>query len=276
MRIEPLTGGLSNLSFVVTDAAGRYVVRLGADFPFHGVSREREAKVARAAHAAGFSPEVLYARSGVMVSRFVEGKAFTEADVRANIARIAELVRQFHDEMPARLDGAASGFDVFRAIRGYAGILKRSRNPLAAGVPELVDACAEFERIELPPTSSFTHNDLLAANIIEAGDRLWLIDFEYAAFGSPIFDLANLASNATFSATEADILLEAYFGRPLDDSLRSGLAAMQCASLLREALWSFVSEMYLSVPGADYDAYARHNLYKLEAALAAYRSTWGN
>jgi thiamine kinase-like enzyme len=276
-RIAPLGGGLSNLSLVVTDAAGKYVVRSAADFPFHGVSREREAGVARAAHAAGFSPEVLYAGAGVMVSRFIEGEALTEADVRADIGGVARLVRSFHDSMPAHVQGSAGSFEVFGVIDGYARILKRSRNPLAAGVvPELIDISEQFRRVELPARSAFAHNDLLAGNIIKDGDRLWLIDFEYAGLGNPLFDLANLASNSTFSAEHSEALLEAYFGRPPDDGLRAALAAMQCASLLREALWSLVSEMHLSVPGADYDAYARHNLMKLETALAAYHRSWGD
>ena len=58
---EPLPGGISNLSFVATDRAGKYVVRLTRDFPFHNVYREREVAVARAAHARGFAPEVVHA-----------------------------------------------------------------------------------------------------------------------------------------------------------------------------------------------------------------------
>ena len=71
-------------------------------------------------------------------------------------------------------------------------------------------------------------------------------------------------------APEAE-LIEAYFRRPPNDDLRSSHAAMQCASLLREALWALVSEMYLSAPGADYDAYARQNFDRFDAALAVFR-----
>ena len=39
IEIEPLPGGLSNSNYVVTDAAGRHVVRFGQDFPFHHVFR---------------------------------------------------------------------------------------------------------------------------------------------------------------------------------------------------------------------------------------------
>ena len=51
--------------------------------------------------------------------------------------------------------------------------------------------------------------------------------------------------------------------------------AMQVASLLREYLWSYVSDLNLSAPGVDYMAYAGENRARLDATLSAYRSRWG-
>ncbi len=270
-RIEPLVGGLSNASFVATDAVGKYVVRSGDDFPFHHVFRERELMTARAAHAAGVAPEVVYAEPGLMVSRFIEGKALTEADVPRNIERIARIMRSFHDEMAAHVTGSAFIFWVFHVVRDYVKTLAASRSPLAARLPELLEINEELEAAQVPLRVTFGHNDLMPGNIIDDGDRLWLIDFEYAGFNTAMFDLANLASNAGLDAAESDALLEQYFGRPPNEDSRMAHAAMQCASLLREALWSLVSEMYLNAPGADYDAYARRNFAKFDTALAAYR-----
>ncbi|TIV67941.1 MAG: choline kinase, partial [Mesorhizobium sp.] len=89
IEIEPLPGGLSNANFVVTDAAGRHVVRFGQDFPFHHVFREREVMTARAAHAAGFAPAVHYAEPGILVTAFLGAKTFLAEDVRANLGRVA-------------------------------------------------------------------------------------------------------------------------------------------------------------------------------------------
>ena len=41
-----------------------------------------------------------------------------------------------------------------------------------------------------------------------------MIDFEYAGFGTAMFDLAGVASNAGFDADQAEALLTAYFGAP--------------------------------------------------------------
>ena len=108
--ISPLKGGLSNESFLVRDGNGRHVVRFGRDFPFHHVLREREIMTARAAHAAGFAPEVRYAEPGVMVSAFLGAKTYDGGDVRANRVRIAQLIRAFHTEMPKHVSGAGFMF----------------------------------------------------------------------------------------------------------------------------------------------------------------------
>lgn len=274
-RIEPLLGGLSNVSFVVTDAVGKYVVRTGRDFPFHHVFREREVMTARAAFAAGFAPEIVYDEPGLMVSRYVDGEVLTAAAVRADVERVAQLVRHFHDEMPARITGTAFIFWVFHVVRDYANTLKASRNPLIARLSELLDINEGLEAAQTALRVKFGHNDLLPANLIDDGKRLWLIDFEYAGFGTAMFDLAGLASNAGFDKDQSNALLASYFGAsPSTDMLRSH-AAMQCASLLREALWGLVSELYLSAPGADYNAYALDNFARFDAALAAYRTQYG-
>ena len=127
----------------------------------------------------------------------------------------------------------------------------------------------------MPLPVVFGHNDLLPANFLDDGKKLWLIDFEYAGFNTAMFDLAGAASNAGMTGEESDELLAAYFGREPDEQIRRSHAAMQCASLLREAMWSMVSELHLSAPGADYVAYTAENLARLEAALETYRTTYG-
>ena len=164
-------------------------------------------------------------------------------------------------------------FWVFHVNRDYAHTLAASRNPQVARLPELLAVNDELEAAQVPLPIVLGHHDLLPANFIDDGKRLWLIDFEYAGFGTAMFDLANLTVQPELrsrrSPTRCSTPTSA--ARPTTSCRRSH-AAMQCASLLREALWSLVSEMYLSAPGADYDAYAKHNFERFDAALAAYRA----
>ena len=96
IEIEPLKGGVSNASFTVTDSVGKYVARVGEDYPFHHVSREREAIASRAAFEAGLSPEVLYIEQGLMVVQHMEARTYDEADVRQNVEACIDIVARCH------------------------------------------------------------------------------------------------------------------------------------------------------------------------------------
>lgn len=272
---EPLKGGLSNESFTVTQGGEKFVCRFGVDFPFHHVSREREIMTTQAAHAAGFAPELVYAEPGIMISRFIEAKTYGAEDVQANIARIAETVLRFHNTMAKHVSGAGFIFWVFHVIRDYARTLEEGGSRMKAELPGYLALAEEMEEAQMAMPIVFGHHDFLPANFMDDGEKLWIIDFEYAGFSTAMFDLAGIASNAEFDAAQADELLEAYLGRAPDDEVRRSHAAMQCASLLREAMWSMVSELYLNAPGVDYEEYTADNLALLTAAVEAYRARYG-
>lgn len=275
VEIEPLNGGLSNESWLVTDRSGRHVVRFGRDFPFHHVDRAREVMTARAAHAAGFAPRVEYAEPGVMVSAFIEARTYGAGDVRANADRIGRLIREFHTTMPGHIEGPGFMFWVFHVIRDYARTLTAGRSRMANRLAAWLAVSNELEAVQIPLPIIFGHNDLLPANFLDDGERLWLIDFEYAGFSTAMFDIAGAASNAQMSADQADVLVEAALGGSPDAAMRQSFLAMQCASLLRETLWSLVSELNLDAPGVDYQAYTAENLARFEAALDQYQTTYG-
>ena len=273
--IETLHGGLSNQSFKVTDRTGSYVVRLGRDYPFHHVSRVREVMTTRAAHVAGFAPEVVHDEPGMMVSRYIEAQTYGAGDISANLDRIARMIRSFHETMAEHVSGAGFMFWVFHVVRDYARKLTEADSARSSDLAGYLEIATRLEAVQIPQPIIFGHHDLLPANLLDDGDRLWLIDFEYAGFGTAMFDLAGLASNASLGPAQSEALLGAYFNRsPTIDEKRSH-AAMQCASLLREAMWSMVSEIYLETPGVDFVTYADENLAHLNRALESYQTAYG-
>jgi len=269
-RLEPLGGGISNVNFVAEDDAGRFVVRIGGDVPVHGVVRAYEESASRAAHAAGLSPELVHAEPGVLVFRYVEGRTLTPADARerAVLVRILDLVRRCHRDMPRHLRGPTRVFWPLHAVHDYARRLAADGSPWAGELPALMAMADEIEAVVAHEPVVFAHNDLLAANLIDDDERLWLIDWEYGGFNAPLFDLANLASNNELLLAEERWLLEAYFDGEVDRGLERRYAAMRCLSLLREAMWSMVSEMH-STLDFDYRAYTEDNLARCARAHAA-------
>ena len=266
---QPLSGGITNANFLVEDAGQRFVVRIGDDIPLHGVMRFNELAASRAAFAAGLSPEVVFFAPGVLVMRFIDGHTLTPPEVRRRpmLERILPLLRRCHREMPHHLRGPVLAFWVFHVLRDYAARLAEEGTRRSADLPRLGRAAAGLEAMVGPVELVFGHNDLLAGNLIDDGRRLWLIDWDYAGFNSPLFDLGNLCSNNDVAAVDEAWLLEAYFERPVDDGLRRRYAAMKCASLLRETLWSMVSERH-STLDFDYAAYTDDYLGRFERAFA--------
>jgi thiamine kinase-like enzyme len=276
VRVEPLHGGLSNAAFVVHDGRERYVARCGSDIPVHHVFRDREVAVSMAAHAAGLSPEVMYAAPGVMVIRHIDGRTLAETDLRENIVPIVALLTRCHRDLARHLAGPANTFWVFHVIRDYARTLRAARGGIEGELARylmLVDAL-EATQTALPIV--FGHHDLLASNFLDDGRRLWLIDWEYGGFGTAMFDLANLAANGAFSADDDRNLLETYFGKPVQDGIRRSFDAMKVASALREATWAMVSAHHLAAPGADYAAHAADYVARTGTALAHYVETHGS
>jgi thiamine kinase-like enzyme len=268
---QPLKGGITNANFVVRDRGERYVVRVAQDISVHGIMRFNEVAASRAAHAAGLSPEVVHVEPGAMVLRYIDGRTLSPDDVRdpAMLGRIVDLVKRAHTEMPRHIRGPALIFWVFHVIRDYAASLRALNSPHADRLPDLLDRAERLERAVGAIELVYGHNDLLAGNLIDDGSRLWLIDWDYAGFNSPLFDLGGLASNNELSEAQEGWVLERYFGRH-DRDLELRFAAMKCASLLRETLWSMVSER---IPKIDFDyaAYTASNLSRFSSSFAAFQ-----
>lgn len=269
---EPLGGGITNTNFTVEDRGERFVVRLGDDIPIHGVMRFNEIAAARAAHAAGISPEIVYSADGVFIMRFIEGRTFEEQDVREpqNLDRIIHLIQTCHNEIPKHFQGPALVFWPFHVCRNYILTARQGNTRMMESLQRFVDLNKELEEAVGEVKIVFGHNDLLAANFIDDGERLWLLDWDYAGYNTALFDLANLSSNNELTPNQEDWILETYYQKPATDLLRRRLAAMKCVSLLRETLWSIVSEIH-STLDFDYVSYTGKNLSRLENAYEAFR-----
>ena len=257
---EPLGGGITNVNFVVQDAHKKAVVRIGNDIPLHQILRSNELSASRAAHAAGVSPAVLHCEPGILVIEFIEGKTLTAADIRQDVMleQAVALVKRAHQTIPNYLRGPVQMFWPFHVIRDYAATLTEGRSPHVPLLPGLLAQARTLESAIGPIDLIFGHNDLLPANFLHDGNRLWLIDWDYAGFNSPLFDLGGLAANNDLTPDQEAFVLESYFGKITSD-LPHRYRAMKAAAALRETLWSMVSELHSDLD-FDFASYTKTNL----------------
>lgn len=265
----PLAGGLTNTNFIVQSKGLEYVVRIGEDIPIHGVMRFNEQNASVAAYKAGISPEIFHCEEDALVMRFIKGRTLTQSDLQSQrmLERTLPLLKCCHNEVPNHLKAGSLSFWVFQVNRNYAGSLNETASTYKRQLAKLMEINIELERAVGRVTMAFCHNDMLAANFIDTPEKLWLIDWDYAGFNSPLFDLSNLATNNGLSYEQEVWLLENYFETPINNKLWRSYCAMKCASQLRESMWSMVSEEYSSLD-FDYREYTEDNL---ERFYQAYR-----
>jgi len=271
--IKLLGGGITNVNLFVRDGQSAFVVRLGNDIEEHGVMRWNELAISKAAAAAGFSPQVIHFESGVLVLEFVEAQTYQEADVShpQNLPRIIDLIAQVHRHLPAQLTQPVLTFWPFQVNRCYVDRLRLADSSHKSLLPVMLKHNALLEAAVGQIDLVVSHNDLLAANILDDGKRLWLIDWEYGGYNSPLFDLAGLASNNGLNEAQEQAMLEQYFDTSSQRQWHA-YQAMKCASLMRETLWSMTSEIHSEID-FDYALYTAENKLRLEAALSDFANT---
>ncbi|HSF98816.1 MAG TPA: choline kinase family protein [Ornithinibacter sp.] len=234
-HVTPLPGGLTNHNYRVrTDGGLDVVVRISSpDTGLLGVDRHAEHTNTLAAAAAGVgAPVVDYLQGrGVMVVGFLAGRTWGDADVAENPVRLAAALRRLHAG-PAFL----GRFDMFALRSQYLSVVRdrgfRMPSAYLALEPQVERVRAVFARApeELVPC----HNDLLAANVLDDGGDLRIIDYEYSGMNEPSFELGNTAAEAHLDADHLADLCAAYYGPDTDAAHLDSLVA-------RAELWGFVA-----------------------------------
>ena len=266
IEIKPLEGGITNFNFLVNDSGKELVVRLGSDIPEHLVYRSNEVTVSRAAYEIGVSPKLIYNEPGVLVLDFIKSTTLEPLTVRKNLERIIPVIKTIHNQIPNKLSGQPSIFWVFYVIKYYSNFLIKNKSSHSSLIPELLLKSDKLEVLSSPREIVFGHNDLLAANFLDDGSKIWVIDWEYGGFNDPLFDIGGLASNNNFDLEMENLTLEMYYNKKPSTELMIRYNAMKTASLLRETMWSMVSEI-TSKLDFDYGDYTSENLSKFNSSF---------
>lgn len=265
VSLEPLPGGITNHNYIVNDASGSYVARVCVDKSVLGIDRRNEMACQQAAWKLGVAPRVVHHANGVMISDRLHARTLKAEEIRepAFLPRLVAVLKRLHDGW-AELSGEMLYFSAFQTVRTYA----RTAVELGARVPQnLAAMVADAGRLSetiAPFIPVLCHNDLLAANVLSTEDRVWLVDWEYAGIGHPLFDLACLSGNCGFSRDQERSMLEAYRGRIDLVDLRE-LAVLKAVSLLREALWAMIQTVASDIV-FDYHEYAAQNFEAYQKA----------
>lgn len=273
--VEDLAGGLTNRNVKVTTSEGSFVARLNLSDPkLLDIDREAEAFNTRAAEMAGVGAPYVDFRPdlGMLVIGFIEGRTFTDDDLRVPgaLGRLAASVRALHEG--PRFQG---DFDMFVRQPTYLQTCTENGFKLPDGY---ADNASQFARIQAalavnPVATVPCNNDLLAGNIVDDGSKLWLIDYEYSGNNDPYFELGNCWTECGLDDEHLAELVTAYAGHESPALLaRARLRAV--TSRYGWSLWGFIQA---ATRDDDFDFYG-WGLERYDKAVADFRSpefeTW--
>ena len=271
-RAVDLPGGLTNHNIRVTaDDDGPpldVVVRCSSnDAALLDIDRDAEhANTAFAAEAGVGAPVIEYRPDlRMLVIGFLEGRALVDADFGdpAVMSRAADACRRLHAG-PRFVDD----FDMFARQAGYLATVRERGFPLPATYDDHADAWADVRRaLEAAPRPTVPcNNDLLAANFIDDGQRVWLIDYEYSGNNDACFELGNTSTECSFTSEQTEAWTEAYFGAPGP----ADLARVRLQALCSQYGWSLWGFIQAATSPIDYDFHG-WGMERFEKAEATFR-----
>ncbi len=262
--ISALEGGLTNFNFKVSTPDRTAVVRLSSsDSDELAIDREAEYNNSMRAAESGAAPEVLAYRPDhqALVVAWLNGTTLTSQHLHdeRNVIRAAAVCRQLHSG--PRFVG---DFDMFAVQRRYLAIVQDRGFRLPPRYLDLlpeVDRIADALAVRAEPTVP-CNNDLLAANFIDDGDRLWVIDYEYAGNNDPCFELGNIWSESNLPLDHLQLLVDSYYG----EHLRHKVARARLLGLMSKYGWTLWASIQSVVSPIEFDFWS-WGMEKYERAL---------
>lgn len=247
----PMGGGLTNTNYRVEVDGKPHFVRLpGTSTELLAVDRANEIYNARAASDTGVAPQLLHVLpdDDVMIFQFIEGRTMSPARLQAPgmPSRIAQAMRALHAGPRFLRD-----FDMFRLVEAYLGTVRQQAVSIPPDYSNYLPVVGQVElalrRNALPTVPC--HNDLLAENFIDDGQRLWLIDFEYSGNNDPCFELGNTCQELQYSPDQYEELCAAYFG----EVSPSRLARMRLYALMSDVGWTLWGAIQAKISRLEFD-----------------------
>jgi thiamine kinase-like enzyme len=266
--VEPLPGGLTNRNYKITTPGGTYVLRHSNPSSADELAVDRRAEyenTVRAAATGVGAPVVDFLPDdGVLVVGFLEGESLTDEHLQRPgiLPRVAVACRRLHGGQPF-----VNRFDMFERQADYLGRVRRRGFRLPRGY---LDHAGNVGRIReamgtrpVPPRPC--NNDLLAANFIDDGETVFIIDYEYSGNNDPYFELGNIWSECHLTVDQLEELVGSYDGAPS----KRHLARARLWGLMSQYGWTLWASIQDATSPMDFDFWS-WGMEKYERAEATF------
>ena len=213
--VKRLEGGMSNYTYVVEALNKKYTYRVPGKYAERFVNREDEWDNLQEVEKLGLNNVTTYVEilSGEKLAEYVEGTIMSTTDVVSYNDLSVKALKKIH--------GSNLKFKPYDAFGRLADDERYCRE-MGFTHPEdyrvlrdrLEELRKEYAQIPMVPC----HCDYQPTNLVISGDKLYVLDWEFAGMNDPFYDIA-CYGNAGFD--KALSLLESYVGhQPTEEELK--------------------------------------------------------
>ena len=251
ISVEPQSGGITNSNYkVVVDGSLFFVSISSTNSPLLGVDWHNKFYNAKICGETGLSPRVVHSfpLQMVLVLEYLP-LALCSAESLKTLTvqrRLVHAVKVLHSGASFWYD-----FDMFRLIEFYMETVKDRELVLPTRYPDYREQIWEMGEALVPYRDKLVpcHNDLVPENIMDDGNRVFLLDFDYSGNNDPCFDLGSISVEAGYDDTQVSELAIAYYGL-IDEKI---IARIHLHSILGDVGWSLWSVIQAKISNIDFD-----------------------
>lgn len=263
-------GGLTNRVFLIETRRGQHVLRIPGAGTEEYINRRVEAVAARAAARANVSPPVVATTDdGLMLTMAVPDAVTLSPEGFATIpgapTRAATVLRRLHTSG----ETFDFRFELFSMIDDYLKVLSGKTVDLPEGYNDVLRS-AEAVRAALnahPLPLAPCHCDPLSENFLDAGGRMWLVDWEYSGMNDPLWDVGDVIVEAKLSPAKEAEFIHAYFGGAPKPAEHGRVVIYKAMCDLLWTLWGLIQHANKN-PADDFWAYATGRFERCKALMA--------
>ena len=238
LPLEPLAG-MTNRNYLITINGTRYVVRIPGSGTEEYVDRAADGQAAQLTDEVGVGARLVHydVAAGIQITEFIEGSVdMRQPNVLDDPNAVRRAARAFH-----RLHTCGrqmmNRFEPKTVAQEYLDVLRDKGAELPEGY-ERVQEEAEVIREVLNATCKELvpcHNDPAPENLVDTGDQVYILDWEFGGNNDPYWDLGDFSVESDFTEEQDRIFLEAYVGR---EPTEAEFARMKMQKALVFLLWT--------------------------------------
>ena len=262
IKVNPIDSGITNINFeVIVGKKSFFLSMPSSNSELLNIDYKNKYHNNKICGEINISPRVIHfiESENLLVTEFIKSKAssLTIFQSSKEIEQLVKNIKLLHNANPF-----LRNFNMLSQISYYQNILKKDCLPQRLN--RYVNNIKSLKNKLYLPNHKLVpcHNDLLAENIINKNNQIFIVDFDYSGNNDPCFELGNLSVEMEYDDEQINKLVRSYYGE-INENIISRVNLQGVVSDIGWSLWSYVQ---VKNSNLNFD-YSTHAIYRLERAI---------